>query len=147
MKVWRVPVDTSPEMGLELICNVLLISRRRLTSFPSSSHVRSRSIYNRLAPLPNRVAVILGGIYNRWPHAIHPFHAWQSDVDCVFIKFPPHPDISLHDPRPSPSSQMTTSSAPICTFRSRTVTPTQLTRISARNSILAGPLNTRSEVR
>ena len=43
--------------------------------------------------------------------------------------------------------QIMTSSAPTCTFRSRTITPTPLTRTSVRNGILADPPDTRSEVR
>ena len=81
------------------------------------------------------------------PHVVHPLYAWQPDVKCILKRLPPCPDTSLHDPRPSPSPQIMSSSAPTCTFRSHTVISTPLTRTSVRNSILADPLDIGSEVR
>jgi len=83
------------------------------------------------------------------PHVLCPLYAWQLDVSHTPIKSPPWPDISapLHDSRPSsPSSQIMTSSAPTCTFRSHTVTPSLLTGISIAKGHLADPPDTRSEV-
>ena len=67
--------------------------------------------------------------------SVHAFYAWQLGVSPAPTELrASRPDISLHDPRPSPSSWLMISSAPTCTFRSPTVVSTPLTRNSVETA-------------